>query len=119
MPTNSHPRVVDLVGQVSIVPILAKADSMTADELASFRLEVSSALAKEGVPIAHPPVAIITAARPSGGYPLGREYPWGVAESESRDARYVHSELERLRHFLLIDGLCALAYRRTRARLVR
>ena len=55
-----------------------------------------------------PPVSVITAARPAGGEPLGREYPWGLAESESRRSGYSHSEVEQLRRFLLIDGLLDL-----------
>ena len=100
-----------LQGRVSIVPILAKADSMTAEELADFRSEVSRALKDANVPVAHPPLAIITAARPAGGSPLGREYPWGLAESETGSVSYVHSEVEKLRRFLLIDGLLDLKQR--------
>lgn len=94
-----------LKGKASIVPILAKADSMTSDELAHFRVQVTNALIEAKVPVAHQPIAIITATRPAGREPLGREYPWGLAESESRDPEYMHSELDQLRRFLLIDGL--------------
>lgn len=97
-----------LHGRTSIVPVLAKADSMTTDELAAFRSDVTSALQAAKIGIAHAPVAIITASRPAGGEPLGREYPWGIAESESTAPGYTHSELLRLRRFLLIDGLLAL-----------
>ena len=97
-----------LKGRASVVPILAKADSMTAEELASFRQQVTNALLEANVPVAHPPVSVITASRPAGGEPLGREYPWGLAMSESRNREYVHSELDRLRRFLLIDGLLDL-----------
>ena len=84
-----------LKGKASIVPILAKADSMTSDELAHFRVQVTNALIEAKVPVAHQPIAIITATRPAGREPLGREYPWGLAESESRDPEYMHSELDR------------------------
>ena len=70
-----------LKGKASIVPILAKADSMTSDELAHFRVQVTNALIEAKVPVAHQPIAIITATRPAGREPLGREYPWGLAES--------------------------------------
>ena len=105
-----------LQGKVSIVPVLAKADSMTADELAAFRVEVTQALEKNKISIAHAPVAVICAARPAGGEPLGREYPWGLAESEARghsDRQFspAHSEIEDLRRFLLIDGLLDLKQR--------
>ena len=52
---------------------------------------------------------MITASRPGGAEPFGREYPWGLAEAEApRNPNYVHSELDRLRRFLLIDGLLDL-----------
>ena len=104
-----------LRGQVSIVPVLAKADSMTTDELATFRVEVVDALRAAGVQVAHEPVAVITSTRPAaandGTETLGREYPWGVAESESSASGLAggtassHSQLVALRRFLLIDGL--------------
>ena len=81
---------------------------MTSDELASFREQVVKALADSKVDIAHPPVAIVASSRPPGGHPFGREYPWGIAESESRKPEYRHSELLALRRFLLIDGLLEL-----------
>ena len=56
-----------LKGKASIVPILGKADSMTSDELDSFRVQVTNALIEAKVPTAHPPLAVITATRPAGG----------------------------------------------------
>ena len=100
-----------LKGKVSIVPILAKADTMTTDELVDFRERVSEAVEAAGVACAHPPVAVICAARPGGGEPRGREYPWGVALSEGGSrfgSARSHSELGELRQFLLIDGLLQL-----------
>ena len=97
-----------LRGRVSIVPVLAKADSMTADELERFRREVSATLREARIETAHPPLAIIASSRPAGVGPHGREYPWGLAESEAAHAGYVHSELDRLRRFLLLDGLLDL-----------
>ena len=91
-----------LRGRASIVPVLAKADTMTVDELAAFRREVTEALELGHVPVAHPPVAIICSS--AGAQPRGRVYPWGVALSEDG----VHSELPQLRRFLLIDGLLPL-----------
>ncbi len=104
-----------LQGKASIVPVLAKADAMTADELGEFRLEVERTLAQAKVAVAHKPVAVICAERPAGGEPLGREYPWGLAESESASSFYTqkHSEIESLRRFLLIDGLLDLKQKST------
>ena len=91
-----------LKGRASIVPILAKADTMTTDELASHRQQVSDALERSNIETAHPPIAVICS--PAGAEPRGRTYPWGVAHSEDG----VHSELPLLRRFLLIDGLLPL-----------
>eukprot|EP00908_Phaeocystis_cordata_P012711 Transcript_23709.p2 GENE.Transcript_23709~~Transcript_23709.p2 ORF type:complete len:433 (+),score=136.04 Transcript_23709:190-1299(+) len=91
-----------LKGRASIVPVLAKADTMTVDELASFRTLVGEALEESKIAVAHPPVAVICS--PAGAAPRGRNYPWGVALSEDG----AHSELPLLRRFLLIDGLLPL-----------
>ena len=91
-----------LRGRASILPILAKADTMTTDELASHRQRVSDALEKSNIETVCPPIAVICS--PAGANPRGRTYPWGVARSEDG----VHSELPLLRRFLLIDGLLPL-----------
>merc|ERR1712187_102415 len=84
---------------VSIVPVLAKSDTMTEEELLKFRGEVTDALKQADIEVAHPPIAVVCA------YPSsGRNYPWGVARSE--DER--HSELPKLRSFLMTDGLLKL-----------
>jgi hypothetical protein len=95
-----------LKGKVSIVPVLAKADTMTSDELAAFKRQVREVLRDAGVPTAYPPVPVICASRPAAGEPRGREYPWGIALSEGGFSS--HSELADLRQFLLIDGLLQL-----------
>jgi septin family protein len=142
-----------LRGKVSIVPILAKADSMTTDELEAFRRQVALALTEavrcepiapdgirtrthshtgvaghapwtgpwartnmcgclrsQGVETCHVPFAVITSSRPAGAEPHGREYPWGLAESETSSPGFLHSELGKLRRFLLIDGLLELKH---------
>lgn len=96
-----------LQGRASIVPVLSKADTMTFEELEAFREQVTSDLEKAGIPIAHPPIAIICAtdigARTEA---RGRRYPWGFAPSELDGAP--HSGLPQLRRFLLIEGLLPL-----------
>ena len=94
-----------LRARVAIVPVLAKADTMTTDELARFRKEVSDALEEAGVHFAHPPLAVVCSDYSRGAPPAGRAYPWGTALSESETK---HSELPTLRRFLLTDGLLAL-----------
>ncbi|KAL1520151.1 hypothetical protein AB1Y20_023622 [Prymnesium parvum] len=94
-----------LARRVTLVPILTKADTMTVNELATFRKEVSDALAAAGVRVAHPPFAVICADKDQGpGVTRGRTYLWGTARSEDE----AHSELPKLRRFLLTDGLLAL-----------
>lgn len=94
-----------LRSRVAIVPILAKADTMTTAELQRFRREVSDALEAAGVSVAHPPLAVVCADYSRGAPPSGRAYPWGTALVEADTA---HSQLPKLRRFLLTDGLLAL-----------
>ena len=58
-----------LCGKVSVVPILAKADSMTAEELERFREEVVRTLQDARIDICHAPLAVITSSRPAGTEP--------------------------------------------------
>lgn len=105
-----------LRGRAAIIPIIAKADTMTVDELRLFRSQVAEQLADANIPVFHAALAII--ASPSAS---GRTYPWGVAESENE----AHSDLPTLRRLLLIDGLEDLhdarrnAYERYRTDLMR
>ena len=91
-------------GKASIVPVLAKADTMTTAELQDFRATVTAALESAGIEIAHSPFAVVCAERPAKGGRRGRAYPWGMALSEEG----AHSELPQLRAFLLTDGLLGL-----------
>ena len=91
-------------GKASIVPVLAKADTMTTAELQDFRATVTAALESAGIEIAHSPFAVVCAERPAKGGRRGRAYPWGMALS----AEGAHSELPQLRAFLLTDGLLGL-----------
>lgn len=97
-----------LKNKAPIVPVLAKADTMTSEELLAFKEEVVLALEKAKVPIAHPPIALICGDEfeAAGKRVRGRAYPWGVALSE--EGPIEHSELPRLRKFLLTDGLLEL-----------
>ena len=97
-----------LTKQVSIVPVLTKADTMTVTELNRFRREVTEALRKADIHVAHPPLAVICSEKEQGPKAKrGRTYPWGVALSEDES----HSELPKLRRFLLTEGLLALKQR--------
>jgi hypothetical protein len=96
-----------LQGRASIVPILAKADTMTAEELELFQEQVTTDLEQAGIEVAHPPIPIICATDVTAETRMrGRGYPWGFAPSEKEG--FGHSGLPRLRRFLLIEGLLPL-----------
>ncbi|GAB5363037.1 hypothetical protein AAMO2058_000849200 [Amorphochlora amoebiformis] len=98
-------------GYATIIPILAKADTMTADELAEFRSTVIKRLKETGIKVFHSPFAIISSPyvvrshqSSRGELVHGREYPWGTAESENE----LHSDLPALRRCLITEGLSEL-----------
>eukprot|EP00466_Bigelowiella_natans_P014251 jgi/Bigna1/126593/aug1.3_g1301 len=98
-------------GYATIIPILAKADTMTADELAEFRSTVIKKLKATGIKVFHSPFAIISSPyvvrshqNSRGELIHGREYPWGTAESENE----LHSDLPALRRCLITEGLSEL-----------
>jgi hypothetical protein len=99
--------VADWLGRVSCCCSAwwLQADTMTADELRRFRSEVSDALERAAIPVAHAPLAVVCSDHTAGGHARGRVYPWGVAHSEAESE---HSELPKLRRLLLTDGLLAL-----------
>jgi hypothetical protein len=96
-----------LQGRASIVPILAKADTMTSEELELFQEQVTAGLEQAGIVVAHPPIPIICATDIDVETETrGRSYPWGFAPAEKEG--FDHSGLPRLRRFLLIEGLLPL-----------
>lgn len=86
-----------LTHRAPVVPIISKADTLTAPELASFRESVAADLDRAGISVFHPPLAVI--AGPGGT--RDRVYPWGTAHAENT----THSDLPALRRLLLVDGL--------------
>lgn len=86
-----------LTHRAPVVPIISKADTLTASELAAFRESVAADLERAGVKVFHPPLAVI--AGPDGT--RDRVYPWGTAHAENT----THSDLPALRRLLLVDGL--------------
>lgn len=96
----------------SIVPIIAKADTYTRDELRNFRELVQQRLHEEGIAVVAPPFAVICS-EPRNEHDEtpetpGRSYPWGHANSENDDI----SDLPALRRFLVTDGLMKLHEKR-------
>lgn len=99
-------------GRASIIPILAKADTMTPNELADFRRLVIKRLDAAGIVYFRGPYAVISKTQSTNStsdttslyLETGRQYPWGTAESENE--RF--SDLPALRRCLLLDGLDSL-----------
>lgn len=84
----------------TIVPIIAKADSYTLDELRAFRNLVYSRITVDGgIKLTTEPFAVVSGER---------TYSWGVATSENEEI----SDVPALRRYLLTDGLLDLHARR-------
>ena len=109
--------IKQLNGMVPVIPILAKADAMTPEELKEFRHAVRAALHRQGTSTWHfskdalatagshhgPPFAVVAAAtidRAVGRFWPVRRYPWGRCES----LLTAHSELPVLRRLLFETG---------------
>eukprot|EP00854_Cymbomonas_tetramitiformis_P011913 gene11913-14070_t len=111
--------------EVALIPVLAKADSMTAEEIQQFRAEVMASL--EGVDVLHFPSEMLTAAGSSPAHvpPFAvvasnhmaqtapdrrcrfwpvREYNWGTCEAKRTD----HSDFAVLRRLLFEFGYHAI-----------
>eukprot|EP00189_Rhodosorus_marinus_P012077 CAMPEP_0184745222 /NCGR_PEP_ID=MMETSP0315-20130426/7870_1 /TAXON_ID=101924 /ORGANISM="Rhodosorus marinus, Strain UTEX LB 2760" /LENGTH=347 /DNA_ID=CAMNT_0027217245 /DNA_START=280 /DNA_END=1326 /DNA_ORIENTATION=- len=96
-----------LSGRVTIIPILAKADTMTPKECQDFKRTVMDAIDRESIKIFHEPFAVISSENSrdnSTSRSSGRTYPWGTAESENEE----FSDLPALRRCLVYDGLTGL-----------
>ncbi|KAF6008332.1 hypothetical protein HII13_004117 [Brettanomyces bruxellensis] len=105
----------NLASRVNLIPIIAKADAFSREELASFKLTVQQAFKQNGIEICQfikdskkaanviqqMPLTIINSngmfKNSNGKLVRGREYPWGLAEVENPD----HCEFLKLREFLL------------------
>lgn len=100
--------------RVSIVPVLAKADTMTSSEIQEFRDLVTEKLQSNGIQ----PYQLSHAARTTFAVigstervvnaenrpVLGRQYPWGVCEVENE----AHCDIKRLRSLLAGQHMPAL-----------
>lgn len=107
--------------RVNLIPVVAKADTMTPEDLANFKLRVREVVAAQNIKVYTPPTdsedeaaaeharlmqsvmpfSIIGSTEdvttPDGRVVKGREYLWGVAEVENED----HCDFKKLRSLLI------------------
>ncbi|KAJ1678098.1 Cell division control protein 3, partial [Spiromyces aspiralis] len=127
-PTGHALRAIDiefmknLHTKVNLIPVIAKADTLTADELTAFKARIMADINYHGIQIFKPvsdefddpetvadnkdiltkiPFAIIGSDKkiqtPDGRTVRGREYPWGIVEVENED----HNDFVKLRQMLI------------------
>lgn len=105
----------NLASRVNLIPIIAKADAFTREELSSFKLAVQQVIKQNDIEICQfikdsrkaanviqqMPLTIINSAgryeNSDGQLVRGRKYAWGLAEAENPD----HCDFLKLREFLL------------------
>ncbi|XP_004349897.2 CDC10 protein [Capsaspora owczarzaki ATCC 30864] len=107
--------------KVNIIPVIGKADTLTADEIKSFRRQILSQIAENDISIyqfatdsddeedaireaqslqASVPFAVVgsnTVLEIGGKKVRGRMYPWGIVEVENED----HCDFTKLRNLLI------------------
>ncbi|KAG6333203.1 hypothetical protein ID866_5885 [Astraeus odoratus] len=107
--------------RVNLIPVVAKADTLTQNDLFLFKQRIRDVITAQGIRIYHPPVepedeAAVEHARmlaeampfsiigstedvktPDGRVVKGREYLWGVAEVENEN----HCDFRKLRSLLI------------------
>ncbi|KAF8603334.1 Septin [Ceratobasidium sp. AG-I] len=107
--------------RVNLIPVIAKADTLTQNDLSVFKQRIREVIAAQGIRVYQPPVEaedpasaeqariLMTAMpfsiigsttdvqTPDGRVVKGREYMWGVAEVENED----HCDFKKLRSLLI------------------
>nr|XP_055033875.1 septin-8-B isoform X1 [Misgurnus anguillicaudatus] len=123
-PTGHSLKSLDLVtmkkldSKVNIIPIIAKADTMSKSELQKFKIKIMSELVSNGVQIyqfptddeavaeinssmnAHLPFAVVGSSEEvkiGNKMVRGRQYPWGVVQVENES----HCDFVKLREMLI------------------
>ncbi|KAK4054730.1 Septin spn4 [Microbotryomycetes sp. JL201] len=116
--------------RVNLIPIVAKADTLTPHDLAQFKQRIREVIAAQGIRIYTPPIETddeasaelartLTAAMPfsiigsttevhtpDGRTVKGREYLWGVAEVENEE----HCDFKKLRSLLIRTHMLDLVH---------
>lgn len=116
-----------LSSRVNLIPIIAKADTLSPQEINEFKQRIRAVIEAQEIKIYSPPIetddeasaehskiliesipfAIIgseTKVKTPAGLVLGRQYPWGVAEVENEK----HSDFLKLRSLLLRTNMLDL-----------
>ncbi|KAG8746447.1 hypothetical protein FRC10_004886 [Ceratobasidium sp. 414] len=107
--------------RVNLIPVIAKADTLTQNDLTVFKQRIREVIAAQGIRVYQPPIEPEDAASseqarilmdampfsiigsttdvrtPDGRVVKGREYLWGVAEVENED----HCDFKKLRSLLI------------------
>jgi len=107
--------------RVNLIPVIAKADTLTQSDLSTFKQRIREVIAAQGIRVYQPPIEPDDAASaeqarilmdampfsiigsttdvrtPDGRVVKGREYLWGVAEVENED----HCDFKKLRSLLI------------------
>jgi cell division control protein 12 len=110
-----------LGSRVNLIPVIAKADTMTPEEIVAFKQRVREIIAAQGIKVYLPPIdeedqqaaenarhmqavmpfsvigSIEDVSTPDGRLVKGRQYLWGVAEVENED----HCDFKNLRSLLI------------------
>ena len=110
-----------LGSRVNLIPVIAKADTLSPSDLAKFKERIRKVIAAQGIKVFTPPIdeddrqaadhaRDLTAAMPfavigsdkdvqtpDGRVVKGRQYLWGVAEVENED----HCDFKKLRSLLI------------------
>ncbi|KAK9451765.1 septin [Limtongia smithiae] len=120
-----------LCTRVNLIPVIAKADTLSTSELLKFKERIRSAIDAQGISVYCPPIEeddleVAAIARdlissvpysvigsendvetPDGRIVKGRQYLWGVAEVENEE----HCDFQKLRNLLLrtfmLDLICS------------
>eukprot|EP00729_Bicosta_minor_P011143 gene11143-29773_t len=93
--------------KVNVVPVIAKADTLTKQELSRLKAQIKADLEREKIQIFWPGAEVIgpnVVVEVDGEAKRGRRYPWGMVDIDNE----VHCDFEKLRQMLIKTHLHAL-----------
>lgn len=131
-PTGHSLKALDIAlmkqlhGKVNLIPVIAKSDTLTDEEIAAFKLRILADIQYQGINVFRPtdyenddeevllntkkilekyPFAVVGSTRevstPDGRVVRGRQYPWGVIEVDNEQ----HNDFIKLRQLVIRDFL--------------